>query len=144
MGWRSRSLRRYRHTPPRWCANCAPTRPAPTRSRHSRPSVAGSVRAVARPALPALLLATLLALWLLWLPPRPALAGQVYRMHLFALDGFSLWDNNWYGGHYLLGYSLLFPPLSALLGLRLLGAGAVVASTLIFAQLAPMRFGSRW
>jgi hypothetical protein len=99
---------------------------------------------VARPALPALLLATLLALWLLWLPPSPDLAGQVYRMHLFAIEGFSLWDNNWYGGHYLLGYSLLFPPLAALLGLRLLGAGAVLASTLIFAQLARMRFGSRW
>jgi hypothetical protein len=99
---------------------------------------------VARPALPALLLATLLTLWLLWLPPSPDLAGQVYRMHLFAADGFSLWDNNWYGGHYLLGYSLLFPPLAALLGLRLLGAGAVLASTLIFAQLARMRFGSRW
>jgi hypothetical protein len=99
---------------------------------------------VARPTLPFLVLATLLTLWLLWLPPSPDLAGQVYRMHLFAVDGFSLWDNNWYGGHYLLGYSLLFPPLSALLGLRLLGAGTVVASTLIFAQLARMRFGSRW
>lgn len=99
---------------------------------------------MARPALPAFLLGTLLALWLLWFPPSPDLAGQVYRMHLFALDGFSLWDNNWYGGHYLLGYSLLFPPLAALLGLRLLGAIAVVASTLIFAQLASMRFGPRW
>jgi hypothetical protein len=100
--------------------------------------------AVARPALPILLLTSLLALWLVWFPPSPDLAGQVYRAHLFAATGFSLWDNDWYGGHYLLGYSLLFPPLGALLGLRLLGAGAVVASTLIFAQLARMRFGSRW
>lgn len=99
---------------------------------------------MARPALPVLVLATLLALWLLWLPPSPDLAGQVYRAHLFAVDGFSLWDNNWYGGHYLLGYSLLFPPLATLLGLHLLGVTAVVASTLIFARLARMRFGSRW
>jgi hypothetical protein len=99
---------------------------------------------VARPALPILVLTGLLALWLVWFPPSPDLAGQVYRLHLFAVSGFSLWDNNWYGGHYLLGYSLLFPPLGALLGLRLLGVGAVVASTLIFAQLARMRFGSRW
>jgi hypothetical protein len=100
--------------------------------------------AVARPALPILVLTGLLALWLVWLPPSPDLAGQVYRVHLFAVDGFSLWDNDWYGGHYLLGYSLLFPPLGALLGLRLLGAIAVLASTLIFAQLARLHFGSRW
>jgi hypothetical protein len=99
---------------------------------------------VARPALPVLLLAALLALWLLWLPPSPDLAGQVYRVHLFAVSGFSLWDNNWYGGHYLPGYSLLFPPLGWLLGLHLLGVTAVVASTLLFARLARMRFGSRW
>jgi hypothetical protein len=99
---------------------------------------------VARPALPILVLTGLLALWLVWFPPSPDLAGQVYRVHLFAVSGFSLWDNGWYGGHYLLGYSLLFPPLGAALGLRLLGVGAVVASTLIFAQLARMRFGSRW
>jgi hypothetical protein len=100
--------------------------------------------AVARPALPILVLTGLLALWLVWLPPSPDLAGQVYRVHLFAVSGFSLWDNDWYGGHYLLGYSLLFPPLGELLGLRLLGAAAVLASTLIFAQLARLRFGSRW
>ncbi len=99
---------------------------------------------MARPVLPILVLTGLLALWLLWFPPSPDLAGQVYRVHLFAVSGFSLWDNGWYGGHYLLGYSLLFPPLGAALGLRLLGAGAVVASTLIFAQLARMRFGARW
>lgn len=99
---------------------------------------------MARPALPAFVLTSLLALWLLWFPPSPDLAGQVYRVHLFAVSGFSLWDNGWYGGHYLLGYSLLFPPLGALLGLRLLGASAVVASTLIFAQLARLRFGPRW
>lgn len=91
-----------------------------------------------------LVLVSLLALWLLWLPPSPDLAGQVYRVHLFAVDGFSLWDNNWYGGHYLLGYSLLFPPLAALLGLHPLGAIAVVASTVLFARLAQMRFGARW
>ena len=97
-----------------------------------------------RPALPVLVFVSLLALWLLWLPPSPDLAGQVYRVHLFTVDGFSLWDNNWYGGHYLLGYSLLFPPLAAFLGLHLLGASAAIASTLIFGRLARIRFGSRW
>lgn len=99
---------------------------------------------VTRPALPVLVFVLLLAVWLLWLPPSPDLAGQVYRVHLFSVDGFSLWDNNWYGGHYLLGYSLLFPPLAAFLGLHLLGATAAIASTLIFGRLARLRFGSRW
>ena len=28
------------------------------------------------------------------------------------------WDANWYAGHHLLGYSVLFPPLGAALGVR--------------------------
>lgn len=98
---------------------------------------------VARPALPALVLAALLGLWLVWLPPSPDLPAQVYRVHLFAADGFSLWDNNWYGGHYLLGYSLLFPALGSLLGLHVVGALAVAASVATFARLSRMRFGER-
>ena len=33
-----------------------------------------------------------------------------------------LWDNGWYGGHHMPGYSVLFPPLAALLGPRVVGA----------------------
>ncbi len=85
----------------------------------------------------------LLAVWLIWRPPSPDFAAQVYRVHLFAVDGFSLWDNNWYGGHYLPDYSLIFPPLAALLGLRLTGVVAVALSVLIFRGLIAGRFGSR-
>ena len=55
-------------------------------------------------------------------PPSPDLAAASYRSDLFARVGFTLWDNGWYGGHHLLGYSLLAPALGALLGPRLLAA----------------------
>ena len=87
--------------------------------------------------------AALLAVWLVWSPHSPDLAAQVYRVQLYVRDGFQLWDNNWYGGHYLPDYSLTFPPLAALLGLRWAGALAVAASTLIFARLAREHFGAR-
>ncbi len=95
----------------------------------------------AAPAL--LLLGALVALWLVWQPPSPDLAGQVYRVDLFSSSGFSIWDNRWYAGHYLLGYSLIFPPLASLVGLRLTGILAVTLSTLIFRRLTTIPAGFR-
>lgn len=74
------------------------------------------------------LTAVLALLWLAICPPTADLSAQLYRAHLFSAHGFSLWDNYWYGGHYLLGYSVLFPPLGALVGVKLLGAIAVVVT----------------
>ena len=91
----------------------------------------------------AVALGALLAIWLVWYPHSPDLAAQAYRTRLFSLDGFALWDNNWYGGHYVLDYSVLFPPLGALIGLRAAGALAVAASTFMFTRLARDRFGRR-
>lgn len=54
-----------------------------------------------------------------------------------------IWDNNWYGGHHMPGYSLTYPPLAALLGVRPLGALAVLASTAIFARIAAIAHGPR-
>ncbi|HEY5198295.1 MAG TPA: hypothetical protein VIJ51_14845 [Solirubrobacteraceae bacterium] len=90
-----------------------------------------------------LVLGAVLAGWLIWQPPSPDLAGQVYRARLFSTAGFSIWDNSWYGGHYLPGYSLIFPPLASVLGVRPTGILAVVLSTLIFARLARMLDGFR-
>jgi hypothetical protein len=101
------------------------------------------VRAKHRASYPLLLLGGLLVVWFLWRPPSPDLAAAVYRVHLFSADGFSLWDNNWYGGHYLPGYSLVFAPLATLLGLYWTGVAAVTLSTLIFRALVAEQFGSR-
>ncbi|MHB8234199.1 MAG: hypothetical protein ACYDHT_06040 [Solirubrobacteraceae bacterium] len=88
-------------------------------------------------------LALLLATWLVWYPPSPDLAAQAYRVHLFATDGFSLWDNSWYAGHYIPSYSLLFPALGAALGLRLAGALAVCCSVWAFRSLLAAHGGLR-
>jgi hypothetical protein len=101
------------------------------------------VRAKHRASYPLLLLGGLLAVWFLWRPPSPDLAAAAYRVHLFSADGFSLWDNNWYGGHYLPGYSLVFPLLATLLGLYWTGVAAVTLSTLIFRRLVAEHFGQR-
>jgi|GEM_PF-6572116 len=53
------------------------------------------------------------ALWAALQPPTADLAAQVYRAGLFERTGRILWDNNWFGGHHLPGYSLLTPWLWA-------------------------------
>ena len=96
---------------------------------------------------PALVLAGALVLvWLLVDPRTPDLAAQVYRVGLYRKVGFAVWDEHWYAGHHLPGYSLLFPPLGALLGTRAAGGLCVLASSSLFAVLLAGRYGrgARW
>ena len=87
--------------------------------------------------LPPAAIALALALgWLVLGPRTPDLAAAVYRSSLFARDGFQLWDNAWYGGHHLLGYSIVFPAIGSAIGVRLTGAVAAVVSTVLFERLA--------
>jgi hypothetical protein len=90
--------------------------------------------------------AALIAVWLVADPRTPDLAAQVYRVNLFRTQGFLVWDENWYAGHYIPGYSLLYPPLASFVGMRLLGALCVMASTLLFARAASAVYGpcARW
>jgi hypothetical protein len=83
------------------------------------------------------------ALWLLLDPPSDDLAGATYRADLFSADGFLLWDNGWYAGHHMLAYSVLYPPLGALLGPRLLGAVATLAAVVGFQQLVSRAYDDR-
>lgn len=97
-----------------------------------------------RGALRGLLLAAgIVGLWLALAPATPDLAAQVYRVHLFANHGFALYDANWYGGHLLPAYSVLFPPIGALIGVRLAGALATATAIVLFDRLARDEFGSR-
>jgi hypothetical protein len=66
------------------------------------------------------------AAWLLATPPTSDMAAHSYRAWLFDHEGFAVWNAQWYGGHYVPGYSLLFPPLAGALG----AFGAVVAAGL--------------
>ncbi len=103
----------------------------------------GEVLAPRGPLRGLLLAAAIASLWLAVAPATPDLAAQVYRVHLFASHGFALYDANWYGGHLLPAYSVLFPPLGALLGVRLAGAVATAAAIVLFDRLARDEFGSR-
>jgi hypothetical protein len=78
---------------------------------------------------------------LAWAPPVGDLAAQVFRVELFQRVGMGIWNGSWYGGHYTLTYSVLFPPLAALLGPRLVGTLAVVASSYLFDRLVRDRWG---
>jgi hypothetical protein len=85
-------------------------------------------------------------LWLLLDPRTPDLAAQVYRVGVFEHFGLGVWDTRWYAGHYLPGYSLLFPPLAAMFGLRLVAAVSVLTSVLVFERLVVGHYGpvARW
>jgi hypothetical protein len=90
--------------------------------------------------------AVLVAVWLFMDPRTPDLAAQVYRVGLFDHRGFAVWDEHWYAGHHLPGYSLLFGPLASLLGLRVVAALSVLASVALFERLVLAVYGSsaRW
>lgn len=97
--------------------------------------------------LPAVALSAALAVAMLaWNPPVGDLAAQVFRTELFQRGGLAIWNGSWYGGHYTLTYSVLFPPLAALLGPRLVGTVAVIASSYLFDRLVRDRWGeaARW
>src|SRR4051794_2411685 len=87
--------------------------------------------------------ATLAVVYLILAPSSVDLAAQSFRADLFDANGFLIWNNYWYSGHYLLTYSVLFPPLGAWLGPRLVGAIAVVVSAVVFAAIAERRYGQR-
>lgn len=95
-----------------------------------------------RRAAPGLLAAALAVAYLLWQPPSIDLAAAEYRSWLFGRERFALYDLHWYGGHHLLPYSVLLPPLGWLLGPRLLAALCAVAAAVLFDRLARLRFGA--
>lgn len=101
-----------------------------------------------------------------WLPLRPSLLGPcvaatgavtawilewrgsdvpswLYRVELFRSYGWMVWDSHWYGGHYLLPYSVLFPALGAAIGLYGAAALCAAAAAWAFDQLLRSEFGSR-
>lgn len=90
---------------------------------------------------PTLIAALLAGVYLVVQPAGADLPAQLLRVRLFAAEGFGLWNNWWYGGHYLLGYSVLFGPLGWLLGARLVGALACVGTAAAFAALATDVYG---
>ena len=97
--------------------------------------------------LPAVALSSALAaLMLAWNPQVGDLAAQVFRTELFERAGLAIWNGSWYGGHYTLTYSVLFPPLASVFGPQAVGMASVVASSYLFDRLVRDRWGAaaRW
>jgi hypothetical protein len=94
-----------------------------------------------RRAAPTLLAAAIALAYVLISPPSLDLAAHLLRAKLFGAEGFGLWDNWWYGGHHVPGYSVLFPPLAWLLSPQLVAALACVGTAAAFERLAFERFG---
>ena len=105
-------------------------------------------RALPREALLCAGMATALAAVLAWLgPPGSDMAAHAYQRALFLEHGFSLWNNYWYAGRYsFVTYSLLYYPLAALLGIRLLAVVTVATAALAFAVVTWREWGpaTRW
>jgi hypothetical protein len=75
------------------------------------------------------------------------MAAHAYQRGLFIEHGFTLWNNFWYAGHYsFVTYSVLYYPLAALFGIRLLAVTTVAAAAFAFALVTRREWGAtvRW
>jgi hypothetical protein len=92
--------------------------------------------------------AATLASILAWLgPPGSDLAAHAYQRAVFLQHGFSLWNNFWYAGRYsFITYSVLYYPLAAVLGIRLLAVATIATAALAFAVVIGREWGptARW
>lgn len=92
---------------------------------------------------PVALAAALALVYLAWAPASQDLAAATFRAELFERRGFETFNELWYSGHNLLSYSVLYPPVAALVGAREAGALGVVAAAAPFALLARRHFPPR-
>src|SRR5918911_1498316 len=72
-------------------------------------------RIVIRRLMPTIAAALLAIVYVSASPPSLDLAAHLFRAKLFSAEGFGIWNNWWYAGHHVPGYSVLFPPIAALL-----------------------------
>jgi hypothetical protein len=83
----------------------------------------------------------LAAVYVIVSPPSLDLAAHLFRAQLFRTEGFGIWNNWWYAGHHVPGYSVLFPPVAAATSPQLAAAVAAVGSAALFELLAHRHFG---
>ena len=92
--------------------------------------------------------AAFLASLLVWLgPPGSDFAAHAYQRTAFLQHGFALWNNFWYAGRYsFVTYSLIYYPLAALIGIKLLAVATVSIAALAFAVVLGREWGptARW
>jgi hypothetical protein len=79
--------------------------------------------------------------WLL-APATSDLAAAVFRSDLFDVHGVLIYNAQWYDGHHLPAYSLLSPPLGALIGTRFVGALSTIGAIVAFERIVVPRYGT--
>ncbi|MBV9659651.1 MAG: hypothetical protein JO337_00685, partial [Acidimicrobiales bacterium] len=84
---------------------------------------------------PAVLAAVLVAIGQLLRWQGVDTAAQVFRVDSFRRSGFSIWDFQWYGGHWTLDYSVLYPALASVVGVALLVIVSAAIAAWAFRQL---------
>src|SRR6266404_9927775 len=103
---------------------------------------------LAREALLSAGAAATIAALLAWLgPPGSDLAAHAYQRTLFLEHGFTLWNNFWYAGRYsFVTYSVLYYPLAAVLGIKLLAVATIALAASAFTVLVWSEWGpaTRW
>jgi hypothetical protein len=93
-------------------------------------------RALVHPLAPILGMALAAVVYVQWAPATADMAAHTYRAWLFQSEGLTVWNAQWYGGHHVLGYSLLFAPLTVWPGPDWVGALSAVAAVALFGPLA--------
>ncbi len=87
-----------------------------------------------RPWILTLLASTVIVLLARVGPDWPA---QEFRAALARDAGLTAWNDQWYGGHALPGYSLLYPPVADVLGASISGVLAATGATWLVSRLLP-------
>ena len=89
-------------------------------------------------------LAATLAALLLWAtPPGIDWAAHAYQRTFLIQHGFAMWNNFWYAGRYsFVTYSILYYPLAALLGIRVLALASIATAAFAFSIVVFRQWGS--
>src|SRR5262249_37462819 len=74
--------------------------------------------------------------------PGTDVAAHVFQLHVYLQHGFALWTNYWYAGRYtFVGYSLIYYPLAAIVGIRLLAVISAAAAAAAFSLVVRQTWG---
>jgi hypothetical protein len=88
--------------------------------------------------------AALLSALFVWLaPPGVDFAAHLYQRAIFLQHGFAVWNNFWYAGRFsFVTYSLLYYPLAAFIGIKVLAVATTAAAALVFAVIVLRQWGA--
>jgi hypothetical protein len=102
-------------------------------------------RLLARETALSIALATSLAAVLLWAtPPGVDWAAHAYQRTFLIEHGFAIWNNFWYAGRYsFVTYSLIYYPLAALFGIRVLALASIATGAAAFSLVVLRQWGMR-